>query len=169
MYETVYLSLMSSMHFAKEIARLRSNFLYPALFLLVAFLLPISATAQIYKWVDQSGKTQYGDRPPSERKESQLLKVNPERQAAPASSTWEDNDREFRKRRIERQMQAEKETAPIAAAQQICMNARHALQMLDGKVVFRLSDKGERVYMEDEERNAVEKKAMQDIATYCRG
>ncbi|MDQ9170274.1 DUF4124 domain-containing protein [Oxalobacteraceae bacterium R-40] len=156
------------MRFAKENASLRSKFLYPALFLLVSLLLPVSTTAQIYKWVDQNGKTQYGDRPPSERKEPQLLKVNPDRQATTPTSTWEDNDREFRKRRIERQMQAEKEAAPVAAAQQICMNARHALQMLDGKVVFRLNDKGERVYMEDEERNAVEKKAMQDIATYCR-
>ena len=33
---------------------------------------PLLAAAQVYKWVDENGKTQYGDKPPDEAKAQQL-------------------------------------------------------------------------------------------------
>lgn len=63
-------------------------------------------------------------------------------------------------------MQAEKE-APSHSAQEICRNARRKLQMLDGKVVYRVNEKGDRVYMEDAERSAIEQQARKDAASYC--
>lgn len=141
-----------------------------ALTFMSCMLLPISAATQIYKWVDTNGKVQYGDRPPSDMKSSEQFSVKSSSQAqvqAASLADWEEKDREFRKRRIEQQMRDEKEQASVST-QQLCLNARHKLDMLDGKVVYRINDKGERVYMEDVERNAIERKAQQDISRYCR-
>jgi hypothetical protein len=136
--------------------------------LMICMFFPMSAAAQVYKWVDASGKVQYGDRPPADRNGSERLSVKPPTETqAVSSADWEQKDREFRKRRIEKQMQDEKEQSSVSS-QQLCLNARYKLQMLDGKVVYRVNDKGERVYMEDAERNGIERKAQQDIARYCR-
>lgn len=135
----------------------------------ICICLPVPSSAQIYKWIDSNGKVQYGDRPPSDNRSAEQPAIKPRQPIAQpvSSSDWEEKDREFRKRRIERQMQAEKEDASVSS-QRLCLNARYKLEMLDGKVVYRVNDLGERVYMEDAERNAIEKKAQQDIAAYCR-
>lgn len=130
-------------------------------------LLPASSNAQVYKWVDQQGKVQYGDRLPSTMQESHQLNLKPAKQdGLPASSSWEEKEREFRKRRIERQMQAEKET-PEILPERICHSARYRLQLLDGKIVYRVGEKGERIYMEDAERLAIEEQAKNEISRYC--
>ncbi len=150
--------------------RLRNIDLSIALSVVILILLPASAAAQVYKWVDHHGKVQYGDRPAAAKKGSEQLMISsnlPLSESA-SSSSWKEKDREFRKRRIERQAQAEKEQ-PSVSSHQLCLNARYKLQMLDGKAVYRINDKGERVYMEDAERNAIERKAQQDISTHCRG
>lgn len=134
--------------------------------ILALMLFPLAASAQVYKWIDQHGKVQYGDRPPMDKKDSEILKSSSDRAGSYSSSQWEERDREFRKRRIERQAQAEKET-PTASGEQLCLNARYKLQMLDGKSVYRINEKGERIYIEDAERNAIEAKAKKDIAMYC--
>src|SRR5690606_28013312 len=123
-----------------------------------------------YKWVDQNGRAQYGDRPPLEKKDSREIRLTPQQRSPssenPPTSDWEDRDRAFRQRRIERQMQVEKE-APSHSAQEMCRNARRKLQMLDGRVVYRTNEKGERIYMEDAERGAIEQQARKDAASYC--
>jgi predicted secreted Zn-dependent protease len=48
----------------------------------VLALLPAAAGAQVYKWTDSTGKTQYGDRPPEEAR-AQSLKVDPQVGANP--------------------------------------------------------------------------------------
>jgi hypothetical protein len=137
--------------------------------LLMPLLHPIPVFAQVYKWVDQNGRIQYGDMPPLGKADPELLRASPNQernQPARPASNWEDSEREFQKRRIQKQMQAEKENPPISAAQ-LCGNARDKLQMLDGRVVYRVNEKGERIYMNDEERSAIETKAKQDMAKYC--
>lgn len=135
---------------------------------MIGTLLPLTGFAQIYKWVDANGKVQYGDRPPHDKKSPEQLSVNSGTGTPSQISAqdWEEKEREFRKRRIEKQMQAAQEQTSVSA-QQICLSARYKLQMLDGKAVYRVNDKGERVYMEDSERNAIEKKAHEDISRYC--
>jgi predicted secreted Zn-dependent protease len=44
--------------------------------LLAAALLPLAAAAQVFKWIDSQGRTQYGDKPPEEVK-AQPVKVEP--------------------------------------------------------------------------------------------
>lgn len=48
----------------------------------LAALLPVAPAAQVYKWTDSNGKTQYGDRPPGEAR-AQSLKVDPQVSANP--------------------------------------------------------------------------------------
>lgn len=147
---------------------LRMFMLRAAQGLMICMLLPVSVSAQVFKWVDANGKIQYGDRPPAGKKHTEELNMAPVPQASAVSSNnWEQKDREFRKRRIEKKMLEEKEQASVSS-RQICLNARYKLQMLDGKVVYRVNEKGERVYMEDTERHAIETKAREDIAVYCK-
>jgi len=135
--------------------------------LLVWSVFTLPAEAQIYKWVDASGKTRYGDTPPaSGNAETQVMKTAPTGQSGAQAPDWEEKDRDFRRRRIERDAMKPGEAA-TPASRQICASARHKMQTLDGRRVYRLDKNGERVYMEDGERAAIEAKAQQDIATYC--
>lgn len=97
---------------------MRSIIYGPGISIVILMLLPFSATAQVYKWIDQHGKVQYGDRPPSDKKDTEVLRSASERAVKLSSSDWEERDREFRKRRIERQAQAEKDV-PAVSGQQI--------------------------------------------------
>jgi hypothetical protein len=131
-------------------------------------MVSLLAHAQIYKWVDANGKTHYGDAPPqSGQARAEVVKTPPILEPGKPGPSWEEKDREFRRRKIEREaMSAKDEVAPTS--QQICASARYKLQTLDGKLIYRIDKKtGERVYMEDSERAAIEKKAKQDIATHC--
>lgn len=136
---------------------------------MTCMLLPVSVSAQIYKWVDATGKVQYGDRPPIDKRNPEQLGGYSAVEATPriSATDWKEKDREFRKRRIEKQMQEAKEQAAVSP-HQLCLSARYKLQLLDGKAVYRVNDRGERIYMEDAERNAIETKAQQDISRYCR-
>jgi hypothetical protein len=139
----------------------------PALLLILCGVAP-PAHAQVYKWVDANGKTHYGDAPPQSGKAMpEVVKTPPAANLLEPAPSWEEKDRDFRRRRIEQEaMKPKEETSP--SSQQICASARYKIQMLDGKLVYRIDKKtGERVYMEDAERAAIESRARQDMANHC--
>lgn len=137
----------------------------PLLLVLCAMTLP--AEAQVYKWIDANGNTQYGDRPPQSGKaKTEVIKATPPQQASEKAPDWADKDRDFRRRKIEQDAMKPKEET-VYTSQDVCASARHKLQALDGKLIYRLDKSGQRVFMEDDERAAIEKKAKQDIAIHC--
>lgn len=151
--------------------------------LLVALVASVPAQAQIYQYKDASGKTVISDRPPpgGPAKARTLATEAPaastgaegaqaEKAAAPKSIA--DRDLEFRKRQQEQKEaadKAQKEAADKAARKEDCARAQRQLQILEsGERVSTRDDKGERVFMDDSQRNAEIARNRKFVADACK-
>jgi hypothetical protein len=144
-----------------------------------------SAIAQQYKWVDQNGKTQYGDTPPPGVKATRLR--GPSGPAAPPASaaskdakgepkgplTPAQQDAEFRKRQKEAEKAQEKEAKGADEAREKrenCANSQEQLRLLEsGQRVSRTDAKGERYFIDDEQRAADVARARKNVQQWCSG
>jgi len=140
------------------------------IFALWALLLP--AFAQVYKWVDEKGVTHYGERAPQGRKaeavEQRLANPGPAPDKA-VQPDWKERELEFRRRRISSEQAEAKDKQQEASQRQACNQARDQLaQMKLARRLYRLDDKGERVYQSDEERNAATARLEQQVSERCR-
>ena len=138
--------------------------------LLPAALAP--ASAQVYKWVDEKGTTHYGERPPQGKKAQEVEPRLANPRPAPGKTSepdWKAKDLEFRGRRIEAEQSEAKQKQQETANRQACNQARdHLAQMKTARGLYRLNDKGERVYESDEERRASMAQLEALIAQRCR-
>jgi hypothetical protein len=134
---------------------------------LLGGLLAWSASAQQYKWVDQNGRTQYGDQPPPGVKATPL-RPPPAGSAAPAAQkpagkapSGADKDADQKKQAAAAQ-DAEAKKANCAAAQT-------NMQTLETGRVRRPDPKtGELVYMEDAQLADAKEQARRSIAEWCK-
>ena len=137
--------------------------------LLLAPLVP--ASAQTYKWVDDKGVTHYGDRPPQGSKAQPVEQHLAAPMPAPGTSnqpSWKEKELEFRSRRVENQTKEAEQQRQEATRRQACNQARDQLaQMKLARRVYRLNEKGERVYQSDEERDASTAQLEQLVAQRC--
>jgi hypothetical protein len=145
--------------------------------LLTGLMLAPLAVAQQYKWVDQNGRTQYGDVPPPG------VKATPMRGAPAAPATAapdaaskapgkpQDPDAAFRQRQLDAQKAAEKSAAEqneLTARKENCSRAQAYLRTLESGARISSTDKdGERVYLEDDQRASETAKARQSIQQLC--
>lgn len=138
------------------------------------------------KWVDAEGKVHYSDQAPPPDAKVKLLRVTPDAVApvssvaassvavsAPsASKTIAEREAELRKARIASKEAAEKaalEISRIEAEKANCATAQQNLRTLqDGMRLVEIDAKGERYYMDDEQRRLRIEKTRQDIKTYCK-
>jgi len=144
----------------------------------LAVLLALAAPsqAQLYKWVDSSGRVQYSDRPPpGGRKAEQVSNANVSSIGAQGASgggkSPADLEADFRKRRAE-QAEAGKKQQQAAAEQkqktESCAAARRNLTALQsGQRMARYNEKGEPSFLEDGERAREMQRAQQQVQTYC--
>lgn len=138
--------------------------------MLWALLVP--ASAQVYKWVDEKGVTHYGERPPQGRKAKEVG----ERLANPAPApgkrvqpSWKDKELEFRSRRIEAEQAQARQKQQQTENLKACNRARDRLaRMKTASGMYRLNDKGERVYQSDAENKAATGNLERQIAQHCR-
>lgn len=137
-------------------------------------LIATSAQGQLYKWVDESGKVHYSDTPPpAKTKSSKTLSIpNQPAAEAPAGKSIAEQEKDYRKRMseaadAEAKKKAEDEQAKIRAAN--CQTARNNLKTLEetGRV-YTYDAKGERVYMDDAQRQKAIDDARKAIADWCR-
>jgi hypothetical protein len=127
-----------------------------------------------YSWLDDKGARVFSDRPPPPgTPPDRILKTphglepraaQPEAAPAPATGaadkakapTLADKDLEFRKRTLQREADDRKtaqEASNKAAKDENCGNARDTERAVNGGVrMTRLDEKGEKVYLSDEER-----------------
>ena len=131
-----------------------------------------AANAQIYQWQDENNKTVISDRPP-------VGKVKGAREvaaeAAPtngaASTTLADREMEYRKRQKETQEgaeQAAKDQRLAAQKQENCESARRSLKILEsGERVAMRDSKGERYYLDDQQRAQQIARSRQDVQANC--
>ena len=156
------------------------------LFFTLAVAFAAAAFAQQYKWVDQNGRTQYGDTPPAGVKATPL-RAPPASVSAPAPAdkaaakdakgapkgplTPAEQEAEFRKRQQEAQKSREKDekTAQEQEAKRInCANAQEKIRVLEsGQRVARTDAKGERSFLEDDQRAGEIAKARKSASEWC--
>jgi hypothetical protein len=141
-----------------------------------------AADAAIYKWVDDKGVTHYSEQPPPGKKKPEPVPIRS--QPVPAASqgpqgtsdrkTWQQQEAEFQQRRVEREMQRKKretqEQSTAAARLRRCVLARQNLHGLEEKrPVYRINEKGERVFFDDKERQQALERMREVVADDCDG
>jgi len=161
----------------------------PLLFL-AALAFACAASAQQYKWVDKDGKVRYGDVPPPGVKATPLrapagpatppptsaakgAKDKGGKAAAPSGPlTPAQQEADFRKRQVDAEKAREKE-ANVAeearARQENCQNAQaHLRQVESGQRIARVDAKGERSFLEDDQRGAEAARARKSVGEWCK-
>jgi hypothetical protein len=139
----------------------------------VAFLAAATVSAQVYEWKDESGKTNYSDKPPiGNVRQQRRLDSAPPPVISTTQKTAADRELEFRKRQKEAQESAaksDKDQAASAEKQENCANARRQLQILEsGERVAQRDDKGERYFMDDARREQEIAKMRQAVESNCK-
>jgi Domain of unknown function (DUF4124) len=148
---------------------------------LLGGLLAGTAFAQQYKWVDQNGRTQYGDTPPPGVKATPM-RPPPPGTAAPAASAAQkpgakplssaEKDADFKKRQADAAKEQEKQAAAAQDAEAKktnCAQAQARMQTLEIGRVRRVDPKtGEYAYMEDADIAAAKEETRKSIAEWCK-
>jgi Domain of unknown function (DUF4124) len=153
--------------------------------LLAASLLAAPVAAQqLYRSVGPDGRVQYSDRPPTDGRKAEKVtstRVN----TAPADTaqggdatkpnapqSLAEKEQEFRKRRIEAEEKARKEqklAEQNLAKNEACTGMRRQLaSMQAGGRITRMTESGERVFLEDAEIQQEIAKVQRDIASNCK-
>jgi len=143
---------------------------------LVALAFSAGAAAQAYKWVDKDGKVRYGDTPPPGVKATPLKTPSGPTPPPAASAAGKDKpltpEQAFQKRQDERKQaeeKAEKERTTTAQNRQNCEAAQANLRNLQtGARVSTVNAAGERVYMEDEQRERAIQQAQSSVNEWCK-
>ena len=134
--------------------------------------LVVPGIAQVYKWVDEKGVTHYGERPPPGKKAQEVEQRLANPGSAPGKAAqpgWKEQDLEFRRRRIETEQAEAKQKQEQEAQRRDCNQARDQLaQMRTARGLYRLDEKGERVFQSDDQRSASIARLEQQVAERCR-
>jgi flagellar biosynthesis GTPase FlhF len=144
-------------------------------FALALVLIGASATAvgQIYKWTDEEGNVHFGDKPvgeDTERVAIQSRRTNSERvesqvqaRAAAAAKTAEEEAAAAPAGPTEEELQARLEERAKK-----CDTYRERLQrFVQSRRIYREDEKGERVYMSEEEMQEAREKVENQVQDYC--
>src|ERR1043165_7661563 len=96
---------------------------------LLLIFLPLAAPAQVYKWVDERGRVQYGDKPPADVRATPLPQPAYPPPTPRAVPDTESEEAAFRRRQLERQQAEEKAVSERAARERECARARDRLSL----------------------------------------
>lgn len=140
---------------------------------LVAALAPVVASAQLYKYVDKDGKTVYSDQPPPNVESKQIRVQSAPPAASPAApKSALEKDKELEKGRKEARDTSKKADEAAKAAQSAeerCNAAKsNYAYYLDGTRLFKRTDTGERVFLEEDQIAAEREKARVAMEQACK-
>ncbi|MDH3810080.1 MAG: DUF4124 domain-containing protein [Gammaproteobacteria bacterium] len=129
---------------------------------------------EIYKWTDENGNVHYEDRPSGAATEERLqMTYNRTSSSAVHQRVQARVDartaREEAKTAAEASEKEAAENAAIAAERaQKCDKSRARLESyLQARRVYRTDDNGERVYLDEDQRQEARKKAEEQISEFC--
>ncbi len=133
-----------------------------------------AAASEIYRWVDAEGNVHYGDRPSGDPTEQRMAltyartnsgAVSDRVQARQEAQTARD---EARAEREKAEQEAAEEAEMAAERQKNCDRARATLETyLQSRRLYRADENGERVYLDDDERQEARSKLEKRIAENC--
>ncbi len=119
-------------------------------------LLAAPAAATLYKWTDAGGRVVYSDQPPPGDVKSEVLGPVPAPTNPNAAKELATKDAELKQRQAQRAEQGTKaDKARVDAARKVdmCAQVRGQIRAYESDVpIYRLDDKGERVYVDDAAR-----------------
>jgi len=141
--------------------------------LLVALLLaPLCAAAEMYKWVDEKGVTHYSESPPPDGKGGKV-DIKPQGEASHAPPTdWKQKEQDARQQRIqkeqaERQQQGEAQNQAAVRTNR-CRESQRQLSIVQmARPLYQVNEKGEKVYLEDAERQREIDGWKENVRKYC--
>ena len=151
--------------------------------LCVACVAASGAHAQVYKCVDASGRTTYGQTPcPANSRSEAVSHSVPPAPSAPAGAAKADmpaasksvaeQEQDFRKRLKEREEADKKEQAKLADArvrEQNCSTARQQMSMLEsGMRQLRFGENGEQHYLDEAQIESEKATAGKAIEQWCK-
>ena len=152
----------------------------------LALCVALPASAQMYKWVDSDGRVQYSDKPPPGNIKTEKLSA-PARAGTPAASEGKgesqkdpakagpkstaEQEQAFRKRQLDAAKAQEEEGQKQAVARERAENCRRAKAALTNLQIggrqVRIDEKGERVFLDDQQIAQEAAKAQQEAAAAC--
>jgi len=143
--------------------------------LIVACALALAplASAQMYKYVDKDGKTVYTDQPPPDADPKAMRVPSSAVSNAPTpGKTAVQQDKELQKGRektAEAAKKADETAARAKAEEERCNSAKaaYAQYQLGGRIT-KLNDKGEKIFLGDDEIDAAREKSRQQVEQYCK-
>jgi hypothetical protein len=162
----------------------------------LALCVALQASAQMYKWVDSNGKVQYSDKPPPSNIKTEKLRAPAPAASTPAASEAKggpqkdaakgetpkdaakagpksaaEQEQAFRKRQLNEAKTQEEEARKQAQARdkaENCKRAKAAVANLQiGGRQMRIDEKGERVFLDDQQIVQETAKAQQEAAAAC--
>ncbi len=135
------------------------------------------AYAGVYKWVDDNGHVQYGERPPATASQVKPMKLKPSPpQSAEAQEEYSSRAMKRKQEQEQKQKQEAKLEAIVAKERAIaevheknCKVARSNLNTITmGGRVFNMDDKGNRIFVSDAQRESKTQEAMKAVEKWCR-
>lgn len=132
-----------------------------------------------YQWLDENNQMQFSDRPPPrEIPESNIIKrpkydsIQQSSRKKSSVNTLAEKELEFRKRQIESADKAkndDEEKKRQAELKASCEQQRNNLSALEnGQRMSKFSANGERIFLEDNERDEAIAKIRNEIQQYCK-
>lgn len=147
------------------------NFVFTGLILLFS----VTASAQVYKWVDEHGKTQYTDLPPppGAARDGQRLNIKPV--PAPANNETSksknpvDERLEFNKRQEQRKEEETKQLSIAEENKKKCIDAQGQVRLYTDSPRLTVPDgSGGIAYVDDDVRQKKIAEANKAIAAFCK-
>ena len=144
-----------------------------SLSLLISFFIPASAFAEIYRWVDENGKTQFSDRPVRGKSSSEVT-VDTSKNSYGGGAVL-NRQRDLLDRYQEQDQQSQKDQRQAAQekenqekAKEMCLRAKDKLASFERSLLYTLDDQGERVYYSEEKRTQRIESLRESINKNCK-
>ena len=140
--------------------------------LVCALAAPLAFAQQMYKWKDEKGVTHFSENPPPDGSKADKIEVKPvggDRPTLPPPESWKQKELQSKQQKAKAEgVDAIAKKREEEKREERCRVARQELDSLtNGVRLFRLNDKGERVFMEDSERNQRIEEAKRAIRDHC--
>ena len=140
--------------------------------LLALIVAPLCAAAEMYKWVDEKGVTHYSESPPPDGKGAKV-DIKPQGEATNVAPTdWKQKEQDARQRRIQKEQEERQQTGAAqnqaAVRTNRCRESQRQLSIVQmARPVYQVNEKGEKVYLEDAERQREIDGWKDNVRKYC--
>jgi hypothetical protein len=132
----------------------------------------IAAKADVYRWVDSQGKVQYSDQPPMGVNAQKMTIKSLGTQPEAGTKSYQEKDQDFRKRKVEQEEQSKKQAQndqQLKIRQDNCSQAKgHLASLQAGGRIAKVTEKGEREYLDENGIAAAIADAQKAVAGWCK-